>query len=220
MHERLTSICGLLESGDRLDVLNEQAVELLGDIADGRLSFPAVRHPLGFIYAPLLRTGSTALRLHIWLAGASRPHLTTSPIHDHTWQLVSYVMCGRLENCMVEIHDSDTPTHQVFEIRGTAGADSLRPTERLVEFRVAEVQPVQAGDRYTIEPGRFHFTEVPEDCTAATMVLAARKASVPERSLGPLRLPEHRMTREECPPAELAAAATTVVRGLLDESVR
>ena len=219
MHERLSSISSLLDSGDRLDVLNDQAVELLGDIAGGQLTFAAVRHPLGFIYAPLLRAGSTALRLHIWLSGATRPQLTTSPIHDHTWQLTSYVVCGRLENCLVEIHDSTTPTHRVFEISGVGGADSLRPTERLVEFRVAATQAVRAGDRYTIEAGRFHFTEVPEDCTAATIVLASRKASVPERSLGPLRVPEHEMTREVCPPTELAAAAT-VVSGLLGQSVR
>ncbi len=219
MHEQLSGISALLRIGRRLDDLQSEAVALVREIAHSRASFAAVRHPLGFIYSPLLREGPTALRLHIWLAGVSRPRLTTSPIHDHTWQLISYVILGGLENHIVEISDSAEPTHRIFEIRGAGGADRLWPTDRLVGFRVASVQKVQAGERYTIEAGRFHFTEVSPDHTVATLVLAERKAPVPERSLGPLHLPEHEMTREACPPGELCGAAARVLDSLVDQSV-
>ncbi|HZD71893.1 MAG TPA: hypothetical protein VFA45_24150 [Actinomycetes bacterium] len=219
MHEQLRELSGLLRIGRRLDELHSGAVALLREIAVSRASFAAVRHPLGFIYATLLREGPTALRLHIWLAGLARPRLTTSPIHDHTWQLMSYVICGELENHIVEINDSAEPTHRVFEIKGAGGADRLRPTDRLVRFRVASVQRVQARERYTIEAGRFHFTEVSSDRTVATLVLAERKAPVPERSLGPRHLSEHQTTREACPPGELRSAAARVLDTLVNQSV-
>src|SRR6266536_227127 len=146
---------------------------------------------------------------------ASAPQLTTSPIHDHTWQLTSFVVCGELENRVIQVDDVDDPTHRVFEIRGTGSDDFLRPTERLVRFRCSGIERVKQGGRYVMAAGQFHYTQVAEGITTATVVLAERKTTSPERSLGPFDMPRHRMTRADCSPTELAEAAHAVLVALV-----
>ncbi len=218
MNELLQQLFSLLRTGGGPGLLHQRAVALVQEIAAGRARFPAVRHPLGFIYAPLFREWPWTLRLHIWLREAPRPQLTTSPIHDHTWELTSFVVCGALENRIIHVHDVEDPTHRVFEIRGVGGNDMLQPTERLVRFHCSSAERLLQGDRYVVAAGQFHFTEVPEGITTATIVLAERKTTAPERSLGPLHTPEHQMTRADCPPSELAQAAQTVLLTLVGAS--
>jgi hypothetical protein len=218
MDELLGKLSALLETGDRLDVLHEGAVSLLQEIAAGRARFPAVRHPLGFLYAPLLREQRQVLRLHIWLRDAPRPALTTSPIHDHTWRLTSFVICGELENQMIHVEDAEHPTHRVFEIRGSGSDDFLKPTERLVRFRCSSAERVKQGCRYVMAAREFHFTEVARDLTTATMVLAQRQTTAPERSLGPLQTSKHHMLRMQCSFAEFAEAAEIVLATLRSEN--
>jgi hypothetical protein len=214
MHELLGELSTLLETGQRLDVLHDGAVSLLGDIATGRARFPAVRHPLGFLYAPLLREQRRVLRLHIWLRDAPRPALTTSPIHDHTWRLTSFVICGELENQMIHVEDTEHPTHRVFEIRGAGSDDFLKPTERLVRFRCSSAERVKQGCRYVMAAREFHFTQVAPDVTTATMVLAQRQTTAPERSLGPLNTSKHHVIRMQCSFVEFAEAAEIVLATL------
>ena|SRR6266542_3601487 len=216
MSEFLHELSGLLEAGDRLDLLQDRAVALLREIATARASFPAVRHPLGFLYAPLLRERSQVLRLHIWLRDAPRPQLTTSPIHDHTWRLTSFVVCGELENQTIHVDDAADPTHRIFEIRGAGSDDFLRPTERLVSFRCSSAERVKQGCRYVMAARQFHFTEVAGDVTTATIVLAERQTTTPERSLGPLDMPKHHMTRAHCSSDEFAEAAQMVLGALAE----
>jgi hypothetical protein len=219
MNDFLHELSRSVRSGNGLDLLQDRAVSLLQEIAGGRARFPAVRHPLGFLYAPLLREWPRALRLHIWLPDAPRPQLTTSPIHDHTWQLTSFVVCGELENRTIHVEDARDPTHRIFEIRGAGGDDLLEPTERLVRFGCSGVERVRQGGRYVVAAGQFHFTEVAEGVTTATIVLAERKRSTPERSLGPLGTPKHAMRRADCLPAELAEAAEAVLATLAGASL-
>jgi hypothetical protein len=113
---------------------------------------------------------------------------------------------------MVELADEpEQPTHQLFEIRGSGSDDRLSPTGRLVTFRLTRVQRLKAGDRYMIPAGEFHYTEVPPDVDAATLLVAERKRTTPERALGPLHVPEHQMRRENCSPEELTETAAAVV---------
>ena len=214
MNELLHELTGLLATGDRLDTLQDRAVSLLREIAAGRARFPAVRHPLGFLYAPLLRERQRVLRLHIWLRDAPRPQLTTSPIHDHTWRLTSFVVCGELENQTIHVDDAVDPTHRVFEIRGAGSDDFLKPTERLVRFRCSGAERVKQGRRYVMAAREFHFTEVASNVTTATIVLAERQTTAPERSLGPLNIAKHHMTRTQCSFAEFADAAQTVLTAI------
>jgi hypothetical protein len=215
MDDLLRQLSRRLQTGKSLDLLHHQAVSLIQEIALRRARFSAVRHPLGFLYAPLLRESSRALRLHIWLRDAPRPQLTTSPIHDHTWQLTSLVVCGELENRIIHVYDADDPTHRIFEIRGIGSDDFLQPSERLVRFRCSAVERVRQGERYVVAAGQFHFTEVAQEITTATIVLAERKTTAPERALGPLDIPSHQMTRADCPPTELAEASQTVLEMLV-----
>src|SRR6266545_8040326 len=216
MNELLQQLFSLLRTGGGPGLLHQRAVALVQEIAAGRARFPAVRHPLGFIYAPLFREWPWTLRLHIWLHDAPRPQLTTSPIHDHTWQLTSFVVCGELENRVIQVDDVVDPTHRIFEIRGAGSDDFLRPTERLVSFRCSSAERVKQGCRYVMAARQFHFTEVAGDVTTATIVLAERQTTTPERSLGPLDMPKHHMTRAHCSSDEFAEAAQMVLGALAE----
>ncbi|MGH3828479.1 MAG: hypothetical protein ACRDQX_15110, partial [Pseudonocardiaceae bacterium] len=70
------------------------ASEVLGAVAQNRTSVAGVRHPLGFVCFPLERTGDAGVCVHVWSDSLARANLTTSTIHAHSWDLISYVLYG------------------------------------------------------------------------------------------------------------------------------
>jgi hypothetical protein len=190
------------------------------DLAEGQGGLAdAVVHPLGFVYVPLLRTPVQTLRLHIWPEGAKseRPNGTVvSPMHDHTWDLASYVICGELRNVVVTVtEDRLAPTHRVFEIHGDGAVDDIRATGTVVRVVGEAEDKVSVGQTYRMGSDLIHRTE-PGAGVVATLVAARRTSKRVERALGPLELQGYRSERQVCPPRRVAAAAAAVLEALGD----
>lgn len=194
--------------------IHEQAVTILEGLRDGRLEPPALRHPLGFIYVPLWRGDGATLRLHLWPAGP-RPEPTTSPYHDHTWDLTSLVLYGLIENHLVEVDDAAPGAgFRMFEIHGAGSYDDIRDTGRHIRHRVRQIQRVAAGETYTMPAGLFHATYVPSGRQAATLVLAERRLRAPEHTIGTSGTASHSVTRMSCPAGDVAACAGAILRAM------
>lgn len=185
-------------------------VETLREVAAGRGGLRAVRHPLGFVCLPLERAGERGVCVHVWSGELRAGRATTSTIHAHSWDLVSYVLYGALRNELVDVaEDAEVPTHQVCEINSDASGDEIRRTGRLVRRggRVTEVH--QQGDVYGLPAGVFHET-VPEGETA-TVALGSGQPGAVDLALGELHTGTHRIRRQLCDRRETAHVATVVL---------
>jgi hypothetical protein len=146
------------------------------------------------------------------MAGIHIKQPTISKIHYHTWDLLSYVLFGGLQNQQIEITPTGArPTHRVFEIFSRDDADDICPTGQLVEFRVASANTFGMGDRYTVDPWDYHRTQVDLEL-AASVMLAENFKPGPQRGLGEVNIGRHVVHREKC----TADEAKAVARKLLD----
>ena len=214
----LAELLGRLLALDDPELLRKRLIDVLLALESGPfLPCDAFTHPLGFIYLPLLRMPTGALRLHIWLDDEAMVPLgdgEVSPMHDHTWNMTSHVICGALDNVIVDIEaDGDRPTHRVFEIHGHGGIDDVRPTDTLVRVTGTRTERVETGRTYTMDSGLIHCTE-PGRGVVATLVAARRTAERAERALGPLGLRAYSLRRVACPPDRVAKAASAVLSTL------
>lgn len=208
------SIRTAIDRGDAADVVPHIALALLREIARGERDLAAVRHPLGFLCFPALRENEHGVCVHLWTRGI-RQTLTTSPMHAHSWDLTSYVLCGWLRNQHISVRDAaDAPTHRVFEVRSRDGLDELRATDRLVCAWPKADSRHAAGSVYLLAAGEFHATVAPEDQDAATVVLSRSRADAADLALGPVHMPSHAVTRSRCGSAETARAARLIAAQL------
>lgn len=188
------------------------ASEVLGAVAQNRTSVAGVRHPLGFVCLPLERTGQAGVCVHVWSDGLARANPTTSTLHAHSWDLISYVLYGGVRNEVIDVIDApDDAVYRVFEIRSGGDVDEIRETSRLVrcEIRAAEVN--HPGNIYSLAAGVFHTTVVQGE--AATVALGNSRGTK-DLSLGGIDRKTHRVRRQRCDHAETAHAARVVIEQL------
>lgn len=196
-----------IASGDDGSI-TDWARGLLDGIVAGTKPIAVVSHPLGFLCVPAHRSGDKGVCLHLWGPHWHRAPLTTSPIHCHSWDLVSWILAGTLLNQTIRLVDGvATPTHQVFEVRSSAEFDALEPTGRLVGAEVGDTTTHRAGESYTQRAGVFHQTLVPDAGElVATVALGVTRPGAVDLSLGGVRTESHRMRRQVCEPEEAARA--------------
>jgi hypothetical protein len=186
---------------------------ILGEVAQNRTSVAGVRHPLGFVCLPVERTGGAGVCVHVWSDSFPRPSLTTSVMHAHSWDLISYVLYGSVRNEIIDVTDTaDEAAYRVFEIRSGGDVDEVCETSRLVrcELRAAELN--HQGDIYSLSAGIFHTTVVQGE--AATVALGSSRPGTMDLSLGRIGRKTHRVRRRRCDRDETAHAARMVTERL------
>ena len=193
----------------------ETAAAFLEDVLAGRRGLRAVRHPLGFLCLPALRSAGLGVCVHLFgEEGVPAASPATSGLHAHSWDLCSHVLFGRVGNLPVRVRDEpESPTHRVFEVHSSpAGLDELRPTERLVRGEEEPGETSTAGQTYLLPAGRFHSSAVPPGEHAATLVLGRTRAGHTDLTLGPLHGGRHSMVRQLCDTSQTVRAVRTALR--------
>jgi hypothetical protein len=209
---RYHDIHRVIADGTAARVLPGWARRVLEDIASGRSTITAVRHPLGFLCLPVERAGDLGVCLHLWSPQVRPAETTTSTVHCHSWELVSFVLYGAVRNARGGVlPPGDGPTHRMFEVVSGGGVDELRATGQTVRYGPVEARTHRAGEVYTLPAGVFHSTTV-EGPDAATVALGRQVSDQVDLSLGPLDLRSHRIRRERCGAAETAGAAARSAR--------
>lgn len=211
-------VAGRLTTASAPDI-RDLALDVLRAVC-ARADPPGVRHPLGFVCVPLHRGADAGLCLHMWPARAEdHADPTTSPVHAHSWDLLSWVVCGRLGNQIISVRDEpDRPTHRLFQVVSAPGGDELRATDRLVTCVPGEPEWTGAGRPYTMPAGAFHATATPPYGTAASLVLALSRPGAADLSLGGLTLQSHRVRRHDNPPGETIDMARAVLAQMRHET--
>ncbi|WP_240810033.1 hypothetical protein [Actinomadura sp. WMMA1423] len=190
---------------------------VLEDAAAGRPDIAAVRHPLGFLCLPLERSGDLGVCLHIWTPEVLPAPSTTSPVHCHSWDLLSFVLYGTVRNVRMEVSESSatgssatgssaTGTQQVFEVVSQGDMDELRATGRTVQCAPANSTTHRTGESYTLPAGVFHSTLIEDGRDAATVALGRQTPGGGDLSLGPLDLPSHKVRRTRSDHADTVRA--------------
>jgi hypothetical protein len=186
---------------------------VLGEVARNRTSVVGVRHPLGFVCLPIERTGGAGVCVHVWSDSFPRASPTTSTMHSHSWDLISYVLYGSVRNELIHVADApDEAMYRVFEIRSVGDVDEVRETPRLVRCEVKAAEFNHQNDIYSLSAGVFHATVVRGE--AATVALGSGRPGMMDLSLGGINRKTHRVRRQRCDCDETAHAARMVAERL------
>lgn len=185
-----------IHAGTAARTLPGWAGRVLDDVAAGRSAVPAVRHPLGFVCLPVERSGDFGVCLHIWTPEVRPAPSTTSPVHCHSWDLLSFVLYGTLRNVRMDIDEPcDAGTRQIFEVVSQGDVDELRATGRAVRYSPALSSTHRTGESYVLPAGVFHTTLIEDGPEAATVALGRQTPGGGDLSLGPLDIPTHQVHR-------------------------
>jgi hypothetical protein len=204
------TVAEMIERPEDGAAVAQLCVDLLEEVIDGRRPVLAVRHPLGFVCLPVIRSGEAGICVHLWGEDFSQAHPTTSQIHSHGWDLVSYVLYGQIGNVLLSIEDNAREaTHRIFEIYSQGGVDEVRATARLVRCREERREVIAPGNTYRLAAGGFHESFI-VGSGAATLALGWTRPAV-DLSLGSTRTGSHRVSRQLCTPDETLRAARMVI---------
>ncbi|MDL4820594.1 hypothetical protein [Actinomadura opuntiae] len=225
---RYDEIRGDIRAGRAARTLPAWAGRVLEDVVAGRSPVPAVRHPLGFLCLPVERGGDFGVCLHIWTPEVRPVPSTTSPVHCHSWDLLSFVLYGTVRNVRMDVREGpgqageglgeagEGPgeagaavpgsTGQVFEVVSRGDVDELRATGRAVRYRSGPSAAHRTGESYTLPAGVFHSTLIEDGLDAATVALGRQTPGGGDLSLGPMDVPTHQVRRARCDPGDTVRA--------------
>jgi hypothetical protein len=205
------SIEQALRAGDAARTVPDLCRRTLAEIVAGRRRLAGVRHPLGFVCLPVQRQGDYGVCVHVWAPQLARAQPTTSAIHSHSWDLLSFVLYGAVGNVRLGVVDDPAgATHRLYEVYSGPGFDELRATQRLVRCFERGREEARAGGTYRLAAGEFHESVLIGSPEAATVVLGRGGGGV-DLSLGPPATPTHRIPRQQCGAQDTARAARIVL---------
>jgi hypothetical protein len=196
----------IVRTGEIPGAVRERALRAVLAVSAGASGLRAVLHPLGFLCFPVERHELCGVCVHVWSPRLPRARSTTSAIHAHSWDLVSFVLSGELENVLVDVVEGES-THREFEVHSSGQRDELRATRRLVGYRIADRELNRSGETYTLAAGRFHITVAEAATTIAVGMAHAGRHDV---TLGRIEDGTHVVRRELCGRSDSVAAARLV----------
>lgn len=210
----------LLISGSHLHI-SRLASCILRHIQDDPLKAEAIWHPLGFACFVLKREGNRTLRLHVWSPLPGEYTGVGWQVHKHSWSLVSYVLCGSIENCIYVVRPNlHSPTHQLYKIDYKGQVNYLRATGIYVQCVTSQVEHITAGDSYILNPGIYHSARVPTGSVVATIVIATEVDGVDTAVLGEVNSGQYyRTERRPCSTDFILKSLGIVLRTMQDNVV-
>jgi hypothetical protein len=206
-----------IANGCAATVVPRWCAEILGNVADGRHRLRAVVHPLGFTCLPVVREGGDGVCVHVWESARSPGRLTTSPVHAHSWDLVSYVLAGQLRNELFAVSDApatDPAARRVLEVRSRGDTDDIIATSRLVTSARHDSELAARGDIYTVPAGTFHSSAATGAEVTVTVALGRAVSGALDLSLGDPDTRTHRVRRIRLGEEDTRALARVVIERL------
>jgi len=162
-----------------------------------------VWHPLGFLMSKLFEEPPLALRIHIWPKGGGREQDPAWPIHDHIFNMRSWILKGKLHNT-VYCESEHPPNFQLYLASYRGNESILSRTNNKISLMTEYEEKYEAGEGYTVEAGVFHSSSHEKDMTTITAVLTNSVSLEPPRIAGAIDgLNEYRYLRSIAPKEEV-----------------
>lgn len=128
-------------------------------------------HPLGFYYCNLFEfENSEKFRIHIWSNNSERVK-PLMDIHNHYYNVISYVVTGHLFNTLYNLSESLPYTHSLYS--GSYNKDGkriLKKTNKNYNLKEIVRNKVDSGNLYVIDKTEIHKGEVPDSEFTITIV--------------------------------------------------
>jgi hypothetical protein len=203
-----------IADGSASTVVPGWCARILDDVAGGRRPLRAVVHPLGFTCLPVVREGDDGVCVHVWPAGQPLARLTTSPVHAHSWDLVSYVLFGRLRNRLFRLSDAvvaDPQAWRVLEVHSRGDTDEMVATARLVRADQEDSELTTRENVYTVFAGTFHSSVAPRAEFTVTVALGRTVPGTADMSLADPATRTHEVRRIRLGEEDTRALARAVI---------
>ncbi len=127
-----------------------------------------VWHPLGFILCKLSEEGRKKIRLHIWPSSNERVQKPVWLIHDHLFDLKSWVLSGAIENTEYEVTNS-SPNFSVYQASYDQDKSILHRTVKKICIREKSKSVVRTGGIYKVASGVLHQSISLSESTSLTV---------------------------------------------------
>ncbi|WED78000.1 hypothetical protein [Aeromonas allosaccharophila] len=112
-------------------------------------------HPLGFVMATLLDEGSEKVRIHLWSKSFDKAQKPTWLVHDHKFDLTSWVLSGTIKNIEYK-NSASSKTHQLYSVTYNSTGSILTKLDEVHDLKIEKTQEISSGEKYKIEAGIFH----------------------------------------------------------------
>ncbi|MBN3822601.1 hypothetical protein G3O00_03080 [Burkholderia sp. Ac-20384] len=127
-------------------------------------------HPLGFLVSKLFEEPPLTLRIHIWPRGGGREQNPAWPIHDHIFNMRSWILHGRLLNT-VYCESRCLKNYHLYLASYQGDESVLTRGESEISLEVEHEERYEVGQFYNVEAGVFHSSSHEKDATTITVVL-------------------------------------------------
>lgn len=142
-----------------------------------------VWHPLGFIMCKLLDKKEKKIRLHIWPKNKGRVQEPAWMIHDHLFDLKSWVLTGNIANIEYEQIDRKGP-RRLYHASYQGDSSLLTRTDKLLDVREVKSTTVKSGECYELGAGILHQSISTGNGTAVTVCETVDRLSRLPRVVG------------------------------------
>lgn len=118
-------------------------------------------HPLGFHYCRLYHDENHQVRLHIW--EKNYPVKEDLYIHDHFYDLCSWVLCGEIMDYSYEVKAINEKSDYCMFISSYLSDKNVRTikkTETFLSVKKNEGRIIKKNQKYTIERETFHSNQI------------------------------------------------------------
>lgn len=129
-------------------------------------------HPLGFYYCRLAENPKNQIRLHIWIPGY--PMKQDLFIHDHYYDLCSWILCGKILDSSYEVLPSKNKSSYTKFTSGYIDNENNRILYRTEEFQTVKKikeKTLIKGQKYFIPKEQYHSNQVFFDESEITATL-------------------------------------------------
>ena len=164
---------------------NLSVEELLRLIESRRQNGEEIKlHPNGFLQLSLSsgHWREQGLRLHVWSDSLPRKNHPKFRIHDHIFDIESYILLGKIQNKNYIIRDDPEGEHLIVE----AGLEDVHPTNKRVNAFLSDYFSKVAGEKYTLPRLQFHSSESEASLTATVMSKKNTNLTILPRVLAPV----------------------------------
>jgi hypothetical protein len=133
-----------------------------------KMGAPFVWHPLGFLMCKLSQEEGRNIRLHIWPDNNDKVQEPAWLIHDHLFELKSWVLAGSIENIEYEVVPGKS-NYSIYHASYEHNRSILNRTEKTVNIIERNRFVVDAGDVYQVATGVLHQSVSLYSGTAVTV---------------------------------------------------
>lgn len=119
------------------------------------------KHPLGFFYTRIIQEKDVQIRLHIWTKNYQIKEDLF--IHDHYYDLKSWVLCGEIEDFTYKLKKSEDNSSLAKYVGSYSESENYRYLKLTNEYytiisKTSKI--ITSGNLYSIDKSKFHSNKI------------------------------------------------------------